>query len=236
MKKLTFVVQSKGGAGKSALTYLLANKYKDNDTIMFVDMDNETKTSSLQLAFAHRTMSHNLIDDNTKNIDRAGFDKFFEEFINGKTITSAVCDMGGTSSEQFLIFLKNDGGADMLEALISMNVEVQVLCVVAGMNAFPSSSNYCRDLFKELSEISLIQKVIIKNNFNAFTEEQNSALVKLSKATKSIIEEFNIVPNNVPGTLAEVHGLMEQGKPLSDAKTFTKIRLKKSIDNCSISI
>ena len=80
MKKITFIVQSKGGVGKSAFTYMLANINQNAESTIFVDMDNETNTSQNQLKFV-KVISHKLIDQKTKNIDRAAFDTFFEDFI-----------------------------------------------------------------------------------------------------------------------------------------------------------
>ncbi len=236
MKKITFILQSKGGVGKSTLTYVLANKYLQKEDTVFVDMDNESNTSSQQLSFVKKKISQNLIDQNTKNIDRSGFDQFFENFLSSEKTSSAVCDLGATTSEQFLVFIKNDGGAKMLDALHEMGIEVQICCVISGLNAFAASSTYCKDLFKALAAVKKIKKIIIKNNFFPFNAEQDTALIKLANASSSDLIDFNIVPNNVPGTLKEIHALMEQGKPISEAKTFTKIRIKDSIESLTIDI
>lgn len=235
MKKLTFVIQSKGGVGKSAFTYMLANKYHQKEDTMFVDMDNETKTTSSQLSFTNNRMSHNLIDKNTKNIDRSAFDTFFEDFINSKTINSAVCDLGATTSEQFLIFMKEDSGKDIINAITEMDVLIQICCVVPGQNAFPPSSTFCMELFKSLGNAN-VKKIIVKNNYLEFSSDQNEALKKLAKISNAEIEEFNIVPNNVPGTLKEVHALMEKGESINSAKTFTKLRIKPSIEAITVEV
>jgi cellulose biosynthesis protein BcsQ len=51
MKIFYFNIQSKGGAGKSMLTYLQALKHETNDQAVFVDLDSSTKTSVRQLRF-----------------------------------------------------------------------------------------------------------------------------------------------------------------------------------------
>src|SRR3954464_5320818 len=51
MKTFYFNIQAKGGAGKSMLTYLQALKNEENESTLFVDLDNSTKTSIKQLKF-----------------------------------------------------------------------------------------------------------------------------------------------------------------------------------------
>jgi hypothetical protein len=236
MKKITFIIQSKGGVGKSAFTYMIANKYEKQSDIVFVDMDNETNTSASQLQFTKKTIAHNLIDTNTKNIDRAAFDSFFEDFIQSKKLKSAICDLGATTSEQFLVFLKEDSGHDILNAIHEMGVEIQLCCIVAGLNAFHASSTFCKELFKAIGPNSHVKRYIVKNNFFEFSPEQSEAIAKLAEFTESKIEEFNIVPNNVPGTLKELHSLMGKGESLDSAKVFTKLRIKPSIDAITVEI
>jgi len=234
MKKMTFILQSKGGVGKSAFAYLLANKNKERKDLKIVDMDNETNTASDQIKFL-KPAKHNLINAGTKNIDRSAFDNFFEDFIYSEKYSSALCDLGATTSEQFLVFLKEDGD-EIIKALIKMDCEIQVCCVVAGSNAFPASAEYCRELFKILPQDDKISKFIVKNNYFEFTEEQVAALENVAQKTNSKIQDFNIVSGNVPGVVKEIHGLMEAGKSFDDAKTFTKIRLKEALNNVSIQI
>jgi cellulose biosynthesis protein BcsQ len=50
MKTIYFNIQSKGGAGKSMLTYLQAIKNEQNEKAFFVDMDGSTLTSSQALS------------------------------------------------------------------------------------------------------------------------------------------------------------------------------------------
>lgn len=235
MKKITFIVQSKGGVGKSAFTYMLANINQNAESTIFVDMDNETNTSQNQLKFV-KVISHKLIDQKTKNIDRAAFDTFFEDFIISDKVKSAICDMGASSSEQFLVFLRDDSGAEMLQELKEHGVTIQVCCVVAGSNAFPSSAEYARELVKAIGERDNISKIIVKNNYFSFSDEQEKALSKLSQISKTILIDFNIVPNNVPGTVREIHSLMEEGMPIENAKTLTKLRLKPSLSAIKVAI
>jgi len=51
MKSFYFNIQSKGGSGKSMLTYLQALKHEKNEKAAFVDLDSSTQTSTRQLHF-----------------------------------------------------------------------------------------------------------------------------------------------------------------------------------------
>jgi cellulose biosynthesis protein BcsQ len=49
MKQVNLILQSKGGVGKSLLTWFLANHYSD-ENVLFMDVDESTRTSSSRLA------------------------------------------------------------------------------------------------------------------------------------------------------------------------------------------
>lgn len=51
MKNYHFIIQAKGGVGKSMLTYLYALNNEQNPSVLFLDVDNSTKTSDRQLGF-----------------------------------------------------------------------------------------------------------------------------------------------------------------------------------------
>ena len=74
MKKMNFILQSKGGSGKSMLAYLLALKNEDNLLTYFIDFDSSVKSSTQQLKFLQgrtpaRFAKMNLLDERGK-IDR----------------------------------------------------------------------------------------------------------------------------------------------------------------------
>ena len=71
---MNFILQSKGGSGKSMLTYLLALKNEDNPQTYFIDFDSSVKSSTQQLKFLQgrtpaRFAKMNLLDERGK-IDR----------------------------------------------------------------------------------------------------------------------------------------------------------------------
>lgn len=73
-KKIYFITQAKGGAGKSLLTFMLAEKYPE---AIVLDLDDATTTSSKQLAYRNPTMIP-FLDPTTKRIDRGTFMELFQ--------------------------------------------------------------------------------------------------------------------------------------------------------------
>ena len=65
-KKIYFITQAKGGAGKSVLTFMLAEKYKE---AVILDLDDATTTTIKQLAY-RKPIKVSIRDPTTKRIDR----------------------------------------------------------------------------------------------------------------------------------------------------------------------
>ncbi|WP_090155873.1 hypothetical protein [Dyadobacter soli] len=57
MKNLHFIVQAKGGVGKSILMYLFALKHYQDSKCLFIDVDASTQTSTRQLKFVQQDQS-----------------------------------------------------------------------------------------------------------------------------------------------------------------------------------
>jgi hypothetical protein len=140
-KSLKFVLQSKGGAGKSVLSFMIAEKYKDCG---IVDADDATKTSSAQLKYRN-PRSLTLLNKNNM-IDRAMLDAWFEMIATAKK-TMYVCDMGASISEQMPYYL-----SDVMEFLPSvfdeLGLEVEFYCVIGGSNIFAPCFEYLSE-YKE---------------------------------------------------------------------------------------
>lgn len=234
MKKLTFVIQSKGGVGKSALTYMLANKLYDTDRFdktLFVDMDDETRTTSNQLQFA-TINSLNLISQKTKQIDRSLLDKFFVTFVEQEEFEHAICDMGATTSEQFQRFLEDEGSLEIMEALTKdLGLTLEILCVVAGDNSFKSSATFCHKIFDGLGELAELK--IVKNTLFNYSEAQDKELNKLAKTYNAEVMEFGLLgKSSGEGSLKEIKELMQEGKAAIKESSFTtKIRFNKGLEN-----
>ncbi|MCC9138863.1 AAA family ATPase [Pontibacter silvestris] len=235
MKKITFIAQSKGGVGKSALTYMIANKiYRNKDRFLktvFVDMDNETNTSATQVQFG-QVNELELINPKTRLMDRSRLDKFFKEFALQEEFEHAVCDMGATTSEQFLNFLSDEGTLQVMQLITGqLDIKLEILCIVAGDNSFNSSASFCGKLFKGIQGHAELR--IIKNNLFDYSDAQQKELEKMARAYNASVIEFGLLGNMVIGeSIDEIKRLMQDGKAaIEDGSLFTKVRYKKAVED-----
>ncbi|MDF7821847.1 hypothetical protein P1X15_29800 [Runella sp. MFBS21] len=148
MKQLHFILQSKGGVGKSFLVWLLANQQKDNQSVIFIDLDNSTQTSNARLngLVGPNRVSHYSILDENKKIEREEFLNMLQVFAQAP-VEKIYVDFGAPESEEFLKFLRYEfsaetlkEAADMLEVSISFNV------VIAGNDTVSACLNYSQAL------------------------------------------------------------------------------------------
>lgn len=229
MKRVHFVLQSKGGVGKSTYTYMLANLAVKNEIkSLFIDMDNETDTSLTQLGFIG-AKTFNLVDHKTKQIDRTKIDSFFQGIIEQDKYSSIICDLGATSSEQFLKYLENPETKDIMQALGEMGIELNLHCILGGDNTFPACSNFCSELFAKTKTFA--KNFIVRNELYNYSDAQEKNIKQISKAVGAPINSFNLINESGSSSLNEVLGLMENGVPaISDAQMFTKIRFKTNLE------
>ncbi|WP_075603403.1 nucleotide-binding protein [Saccharicrinis aurantiacus] len=233
-KQVTFILQSKGGVGKSALVYLLANKLSDEFyQTLFIDMDNETNTSMRQVKFAP-TQTFNLIDPNSRSIDRALLERFFESLLSEQKYDKYVCDFGATTSEQFGIYASEEEGKQILEVLPEMNIHLHIVCVVAGRNAFKASIDYCEILFKNVG--SRAKKSIVLNHKFPFSEDQLSSINQFADTENAEVIDFDMISGHMTSPTEELHELMEKGEPLIKAGRFTQIRVKTNMDKLALTV
>lgn len=151
MKTFEFNIQSKGGAGKSMLTYLQALKHEQDENALFVDLDSSTKTSVKQLRFIglrKRVIEVDMLDK-IRKIER---EKLFEvlESLNRMPFHHFYVDFGAPESEQlpglFSIDYTMDEFCGFAEEL---NAEFRFNVVMAGGTAYRS----CFDYLKRITEL-----------------------------------------------------------------------------------
>jgi hypothetical protein len=230
MVKLFFILQSKGGVGKSAYAYNLANKsIQAGVDALFLCFDNETKTSEKQLKFVSSS-SYNLIDEKSKQIDRTKLDAFFEEIAEQKNYEYVFCDMGATSSEQFLKYINNDEGKIVLEALKELEIDLSIHCVVGGDNTYPACADFCDNMFEHTH--GLTENVIVLNKKFEYDKRQMNDVHKLSQKYGAKITDFNIINEVGSRGVSQIHKLMELGEAaILDAPLITKKRYEASLNN-----
>lgn len=181
MKTFYFIMQAKGGAGKSFLTYLMATKYRDNLNMLFLDADCSTATSSKQLKFLKGNLATvNLLDDQ-KKIAR---DKLFEvlEEMNRLEFQSFVLDFGAPESEQVPSLLTMDFSAqDFKDFEQHLSASFMFNIVIAGGTAYASCMDYLKSIYGASKNLFTIRLWVNKMTFEGFRHQLEEIQTVASK-------------------------------------------------------
>lgn len=169
-KQVVFIAQSKGGTGKSFITWFIAHNKKDEHTV-FIDLDKSTRTSSRlkKIIGEKKVLELSIIDENSK-LDREMFLNLFENISKAKS-TEWFVDLGAPESDELKSFFKNEVPAEELkEILDEIGIDLRILVVIAGEDAFNASIQYYRDLVALAGDHIQIQAV---KNEGTFTTNQS---------------------------------------------------------------
>lgn len=173
-KQVIFVAQSKGGTGKSFITWFVAKNKKDDQTA-FVDLDKSTRTSTRlrNIVGEKRVLELSIIDENHK-LDREMFLNLFEKISKAKTNEWYV-DLGAPESDELKSFFQNEVPAEELkEILDEINVDLKIWVIIAGEDAFNASIQYYKDLKSLTGDFIKIQAVKNEGTFHT-AQSQNEA-------------------------------------------------------------
>ncbi len=225
MKKLIFIAQSKGGAGKSILTFLLAEKFKD---AVIMDMDDATKTSSLQLAY-RKPLQITFLNSN-KVIDRGYFTTFLEKIASSKN-SLFICDLGASVSEQ-LPYYFNDVGEFLPLALKEMGIELVIYNIVGGSNIFSQTMAYQQALCEAVKGYFNIR--IYKNDYYEFNEPQLQDLEQYAAEHTLDIITFNISKDKNESTQTRIKEVLKSGEGIDKASLFSKMYFQNAIKELTI--
>lgn len=174
-KKINFVIQSKGGSGKSMLTYLLALKQQSNKSVAFIDLDQSTRTSTKQLEFLaeeNRIFSVSITD----SIERIDREKLVEviQVLSEQDYDEFVVDCGAPESEQLPKLFTLDFDSSMLQELeIEFNTEITFYVVIAGGAAYKSCMTYLQSVVQTISK----EKIVVYYNENTFQNDDSQKLL-----------------------------------------------------------
>lgn len=217
MKKVIFIAQSKGGAGKSVLTWLLSEKHPE--AVIF-DMDDATKTTTSQLAYRN-PMSVSFLND-ANIIDRTIISEFFEQLANGKK-DLYICDLGASISEQLSFYMK-EHGSYLADGLKELGIDLVIYTVVGGLNIFKATSNYAKELYEsiEADANTFIGFKIYKNLYYRFAEEQNEALQNFADERCIPVLNFSISNDTGDTNMNRIKEVFNKGKGVAGAPTLAK--------------
>jgi hypothetical protein len=225
MKKLIFITQSKGGAGKSVLTFLLAEKYPE---AAILDMDDATKTTTLQLAYRNPRQITFL--NSNKVIDRGLFNAFLEKLSTAKS-TLFIADLGASISEQ-LPFYISDVNEFLPAVLHELEIELEIYTIIGGANIFTQTMTYLDTLVEAVDNKFNIK--IFKNDFYDFTEDQNTTLNQYSDAYQLDVIPFNISKDKNESTQLRIKEVLKSGEGIDKAGIFSKMYFQNAIKTLAI--
>lgn len=233
--KYNIILQSKGGVGKSYLTYNFSLLYEKDESIFFLDADASTKTSSTTLLkHLHgknpaRVGSINWISQNLK-IDRQLMLSDLEEYskTNYKTI---IMDMGSTESQEFLNLIKNDYTLDEFKGFETYLQSTFVFnIVISGGAAYKPSTAYMNEIVNILKGQFEIVLFINENTFENQKEliEEIKNYAQLKKGFIKTIKYFGGMDIS-SNPIRRIMGFMNQGLGLDAYPHIERLNINKEL-------
>ncbi|MPR37401.1 hypothetical protein [Salmonirosea aquatica] len=237
-RKFNFIIQAKGGVGKSFLTYLIAIKHEEDCGRTFIDVDSSTKTSTAQLRFlAEKEQRLAEIDllDNYRKIAR---DRLFDSIQQLSSLNNAAfyLDFGAPESEQIPALLTMDLDQDDLKQFEQyLGVEFLFHVVVAGGTAYTSCVDYLMKIYKAVGNVFPITVWINANTFQNFPQQREECLSVAAKC-RITVEYFGDIELNTD-LASKIISNIERGegsKGILAAGWFVKTKMDKLVKAITI--
>jgi hypothetical protein len=226
-KKIHFITQAKGGSGKSVLTFMLAEKYKN---AMLLDLDDATTTTMKQLAYRD-PIKVSFLDRETKRIDRGAFNGLFESVVEAKE-DLFIADLGASVAEQLPKYLSMNGIEVITDLLNASEIQLQIICVVGGGNIFKATMEYLVELVAAAN--GALEIVVAHNGFYPCSGEQQDALQLYASQNGLTVFHFDLVKDKGETAMRTVENVLKAGKGISGLSPFTSIYFKKPIEQLSL--
>jgi CobQ/CobB/MinD/ParA nucleotide binding domain len=219
-----FIIQSKGGVGKSYLTKLLSLKAdKDETKTYFIDCDNASaSTTKFFRGIEERKSpyilfkSENLLGAD-KKIDRTKFDTFLGTV---EKLENVIVDFGAASSEQLLYYIQEESKNDILETL--QEIGVNLFLVVAGGGSIKESIEFALEL-KKIKGIEKLVTVVANEYLGGVNGNSVSEYSKADIQINSLHDDTNSEAQK------EWNDLMNSGVVYADIQSMTLIRRKRIV-------
>ena len=162
-KKLQIIASNKGGNGKSLLTALFYQCYQKRDDVLFIDLDNSTKTSTKQLRNLgkNRLKTVSLLNENDV-LDRNNLILFLESLAESEQFNEFIADFGSPEAEQLPYLLQND--IDFKEFMDAIGIEAEFNIVISS-SGYLSSVQYLENMRKILKDEF---KITVWKNITSF--------------------------------------------------------------------
>ncbi len=197
MKYFIFNIQSKGGAGKSMLTYLQALKNENNEKTLFVDLDNSTKTSLKQLQFlsVKKRIAEVSINDNKRRIDREKLFDVIEKLAALEPFETIFIDFGAPESQQFPSLFNLDFSAGELKDFeTALDAKFVFNVIVAGGASYVSCMEFTHEVsesLKGLFDVNIWLNEYSFTNYESLIDE----VKQYADANKEVITSVRVFGN-----------------------------------------
>jgi hypothetical protein len=225
-KKIYFITQAKGGAGKSVLAFMLAEKYRE---AAILDLDDATTTIK-QLAY-RKPVKVSFLDPMTKRIDRGAFNGLFESVVEANA-GLFIADLGASVAEQLPKYFAMNGIDVIMEVLAVSNIQLQIVCVIGGGNIFKATMEYLAELVG--STKGSLQITVAHNGFYPCSEEQQTILLDYIRENKLSLIHFDLVKDKGETAMRTVENVLKDGKGISGLSPFTSIYFKRPIEELNL--
>jgi hypothetical protein len=226
-KKIYIITQAKGGAGKSVLAFMLAEKYKD---AVVLDLDDATTTSMKQLAY-RRPVKVSFLDPTTKRIDRGAFNGLFESVMEADKALF-IADLGASVAEQLPKYFGMNGVDVVMDLLQFSNIQLQIVCVIGGGNIFKATVEYVDELVESVN--ANLDIVVAHNGFYPCSEEQQEMLLSYIAENGLTLIKFDLVKDKGEIAMRTVENVLKNGKGITGLSPFTSIYFKKPIEELNL--
>lgn len=226
-KKIYFITQAKGGAGKSVLAFMLAEKYRD---AVILDLDDATTTSIKQLAY-RKPVRVSFLDPVTKRIDRGAFNGLFESVIEANK-DLFIADLGASVAEQLPKYFSMNNVDVIMEVLHVNNIHLQIVCVVGGGNIFKATMEYLAELVE--SAKGHLEIVVAYNGFYPCSKEQETILLDYIGQNRLLLINFDLVKDKGEIAMRTVENVLKDGRGITGLSPFASIYFKKPIEELNL--
>jgi hypothetical protein len=225
--KIYFITQAKGGAGKSVLTFMLAEKYKE---AIILDLDDATTTSIKQLAY-RKPIRVSFLDPTTKRIDRGAFNGMFQSVIEANR-ELFIADLGASVAEQLPKYFAMNGVEVIMEVLHSSNIQLQIVCVIGGGNIFKATMEHLDELVQSTN--GQLDITVAHNGFYPCAQEQQATLLDYVHENDLTLINFDLAKDKGEIAMRTVENVLKNGKGVTGLSPFTSIYFNKPIEELDL--
>lgn len=225
MKTIYFNIQSKGGTGKSMLSYLQGIKNEENEKVFFVDMDSSTLTSSRQLAFlkSKKRLAEISLLNSLKKIERDKIISILENLNQLENYDEIFLDFGAPESEQIPNLFSIDFSVEEFKEFeTELGARFVFNIVVAGGAAYFSSFEYVKTISRLLA--GRFEITIYLNQHTFYNHEHLADEIRVyANKTKGAIANIKLFGDLHPdrySTKQIIESIMA-GKGMADYNSFS---------------